>query len=64
VCENDGSSDQHLPLGVTKWDWNWPGRIQQLKSLGYDGTITLEVFSGDKKYLELNRDLLREWWEA
>jgi hypothetical protein len=34
-----------------------------LQSVGYDGTITLEVFSPDRHYLEYSRDLLRRTWE-
>jgi hypothetical protein len=35
-----------------------------LKSFGYDGTITLEVFSLDRRYLLFSRDKLREIWES
>jgi len=35
-----------------------------LKSFRYDGTITLEVFSSDRRYLLLSRDKLREIWES
>jgi hypothetical protein len=31
---------------------------------GYDGTITLEVFTPDKRHLEYSRDLLREMWDS
>jgi sugar phosphate isomerase/epimerase len=63
LSENDGTSDQHLPLGASSHQTtNWPEHLQKLKAIGYDGTITLEVFSPHKEYLLLSRDLLRKWW--
>ena len=65
LSENDGSRDQHLPLGaVPKADIDWPARIARLKASGYDGTISLEVFAPERAYLLQSRDLLRAWWEA
>ncbi len=43
---------------------DWPQHIRTFKAIGYDGTITLEVFAPEKGYLLLSRDLLRRWWEA
>jgi sugar phosphate isomerase/epimerase len=39
-----------------------PGAIRALKGCGYDGTITLEVFSPDREYLRYSRDLLTRLW--
>ena len=65
LSENDGTADQHLPLGsAPRSKTNWPQHIQKLKATGYDGTITLEVFSPEKENLLLSRDLLRKWWDA
>ncbi len=58
---NGGNLDLHLPLGVGKIDWKWV--IHILKRVGYDRTITLEVFAGDREYLYHSRDKLREWWD-
>jgi sugar phosphate isomerase/epimerase len=64
LSENDGTADQHLPLGsAPRSKTNWPQHIQKLKATGYDGTITLEVFAPEKENLLLSRDLLRKWWE-
>jgi sugar phosphate isomerase/epimerase len=64
LSENDGTADQHLPLGAaSRSTTNWPKHIKKLKAAGYDGTITLEVFSPQKEYLLLSRDLLRRWWD-
>lgn len=65
LSDNDGSWDQHLPLGaVRRGDIDWPARIARLKAVGYDSTISLEVFSPERTYLLHSRDLLRQWWEA
>jgi sugar phosphate isomerase/epimerase len=64
LSENDGTADQHLPLGAApRSTTDWPQHIQKLKGAGYDGTITLEVFAPQKEYLLLSRDLLRKWWD-
>jgi hypothetical protein len=41
------SVDIHLRLGAN----------------GYDGTITLEVFTPDREYLRMSRDMLRGAWD-
>ncbi len=58
---NGGDLDLHLPLGVGKIDWKWIVHI--LKRVGYDGTITLEVFAHDREYLRMSKDKLRRWWD-
>lgn len=57
-----GDADLHLPLGAGTIDM--PRLIRALKDTGYDGTITLEVFSPDRHYLEHSRNLLRKIWNA
>jgi sugar phosphate isomerase/epimerase len=55
-----GYGDLHLPLGTgTLASRHY---VHALRRAGYDGTITLEVFTKETRYLTLNRDLLREWW--
>jgi len=39
-----------------------PHYVRSLKANGYDGTITLEVFSEDDTYLKHSRDVLRKLW--
>ena len=53
--------DLHLPLGCGTVDVR--NGIEALKRCGYDGTITLEVFTPDRHYLEYSRDRLRQLWE-
>ncbi len=57
-----GRADLHLPLGAGTLDV--PARIRELKRSGYDGTITLEVFSPDNEYLTYSRDVLRRLWDT
>ena len=56
-----GSADLHLPLGAGNIDL--PRMVRALKRSGYDGTITLEVFTPDKHYLSYSRDKLRRIWD-
>lgn len=56
-----GNDDLHLPLGAGNVDFN--RAIGALKKCGYDGTITLEVFTPDRHYLAYSRDLLRQRWD-
>lgn len=56
-----GDADLHLPLGVGNIDWT--AAVADLRGHGYDGTITLEVFSPDRDYLALSRQKLRMLWD-
>jgi sugar phosphate isomerase/epimerase len=55
-----GTTDLHLPLGAGLISWDKV--INSLKKYEYDGTITLEVFSRDKRYLLASRDKVYELW--
>ena len=55
-----GHADLHLPLGAGTMDVS--RQVNALKASGYDGTITLEVFTPDRAYLEYSRDVLRQIW--
>jgi sugar phosphate isomerase/epimerase len=56
-----GNADLHLPLGAG--DVDVPGAIKALQRCGYDGTITLEVFTRDRHFLAYSRDILRKMWD-
>lgn len=56
-----GDKDLHMPLGTGTV--NFPRYIRALRTRGYDGTITLEVFTPDRHYLAYSRDLLRQTWD-
>ena len=64
--DNRSNADHHMPLGVG--NINWKNAVQSLKSIGYDDTITLEVFCDDAsmlfKYLDLSRQLVRDLWNG
>jgi len=49
--DNNGRADQHLPPGAGNIDW--PGVMRALEDVGYDRTITLEIFSRDRDYVLL-----------
>ncbi|MEM7034093.1 MAG: sugar phosphate isomerase/epimerase family protein [Chloroflexota bacterium] len=64
LSENDGFADQHLPLAsVPRSRTDWPTLVANLKASGYDGTITLEVFADERRFILFSRDLLQEWWQ-
>jgi len=56
-----GTADLHLALGSGNLDL--PKHIRTLKQCGYDGTITLEVFTTDRHFLAYSRDVLRKLWD-
>ncbi len=55
--DNFGKEDNHLPIGAGTIDFQ--SVVRSLKKVGYDATITLEVFSRDRDYLEISRDKLK-----
>jgi sugar phosphate isomerase/epimerase len=61
VSDNPGGAeDRHLPLGAGHVDLKRAARL--LKEHGYDGTVTLEVFSREREYLRVSRQLWLKWW--
>ena len=58
---NGGYADLHLPLGAGSMDI--PHYVRMLKRHGYDGMITLEVFSEDSHYLLHSAQTLRRMWD-
>ena len=56
-----GHADLHLPLGTGTVDVC--ASVKALRKCGYDGTITLEVFTPDRHHLLYSRGLLRRTWE-
>jgi len=64
--DNRGREDNHMPLGVGSIDWH--AAVKLLKAIGYDETITLEVFCDDTamfyKYLDLSRKLVLDLWQG
>lgn len=60
LSDNRTREDDHMPIGAG--NINWVDVIQAVKGIGYDGTITLEVFSNDPRYLAASREKLLELW--
>jgi sugar phosphate isomerase/epimerase len=56
ASDNFGKEDNHLPVGAGNLDFR--KIIKGLNSIGYDQTVTLEVFSRDKEFLRLSREKL------
>lgn len=56
-----GHADLHLSLGSGTLDLR--KALRALKRTGYDGTITLEVFTADEHYLKYSCDVLRRLWD-
>ena len=54
LSDNSGERDEHLPIGSGTVDF--PQIAGALKKIGYDDTITLEVFSGKGSDLKSSRD--------
>jgi sugar phosphate isomerase/epimerase len=62
--DNRSRFDDHIPLGIGTV--NWQNAVNALKAIGYDSTITLEIFCNDPnmqyKYLNLSRELIQDLW--
>ncbi len=56
-----GNADLHLPLGAGTIEI--AHYIHLLQATGYNGTITLEVFTPDRHHLAYSRDVLRKIWD-
>ncbi len=56
-----GSADLHLPLGAGNIET--AHYVRSLRNIGFDGTITLEVFTPDRRHLAYSRDVLRRIWD-
>jgi len=65
LSDNDAGSDQHLPIAsVPGSGIDWRECLRLLRETGYDGTITLEVFSPAREYLLVSKELVRKLWET
>jgi len=62
ASDNFGRNDDHLPIGAGTVDF--PAVVKALQEIGYDDTITLEVFSRDRDYLRISRDKLAGMFAA
>jgi sugar phosphate isomerase/epimerase len=60
--DNLGLEDLHLPLGAGSVDWAEIARV--LRSAGYDGTVTIEIFAREPAHVGTSARLWRQWWAA
>jgi sugar phosphate isomerase/epimerase len=58
--DNHGQGDEHLPLGSSKLEYEKV--VSALKRIGYDKTITLEVFCKDVDYAQYSMNKLKKLW--
>ena len=56
-----GNADLHLPLGAGTLETDH--YVRSLQAVGYDDTITLEVFTPDRHHLEYSLEVLRQLWK-
>ncbi len=54
ASDNFGREDNHLPIGAGTVDF--PKIAKALKDIGYNDTVTLEVFSRDRDYVKISRE--------
>jgi sugar phosphate isomerase/epimerase len=54
LSDNLGKRDDHLPLGSGTIEFNSVAKA--LKDCGYDDTITLEIFSEDRRHLKVGKE--------
>jgi sugar phosphate isomerase/epimerase len=59
ASDNNGRQDEHLCIGYGQI--NFKPVMQQLSRIGYDRTITLEVFDSDRSTLARSRQSLAKW---
>lgn len=57
-----GEKDLHLPLYCGNIDWR--SIAEDLHHVGYNGTVTLEVFAHRREYLLVSRDIWRQTWRS
>jgi sugar phosphate isomerase/epimerase len=62
LSDNRLRDDDHMPLGTGSI--NWEDVVPSIRRTGYDSTFTLEVFSGDPRYVMLSSDKLKELWDS
>jgi sugar phosphate isomerase/epimerase len=56
VSDNDGTSDQHLPVGDGGIDWG--SVVKAAKSIGFKGWLVVESYSGMERSLSRLRSLI------
>jgi len=60
ISDNYGKDDGHLPVGAGMIDFR--KMFKELKNIGFDETMTLEIFSRDRDYLKMSLDKIKQMW--
>ena len=58
--DNFGEHDDHIQIG--KGNIDYPSVIQTLRKIGYDKTVTLEIFNGSKNAFKHSLDYVKKMW--
>jgi sugar phosphate isomerase/epimerase len=61
ISDNQGKRDEHLAVGQGTVDFS--ALISRLVQLGYDDTITLEIFDQDRRMLTESREKIKRLFE-
>jgi sugar phosphate isomerase/epimerase len=56
--DNNGRADEHLPIG--QGNIGFKAVVRALRQVGYDGTMTLEIFTPDRSELVKSRQRLKK----
>jgi sugar phosphate isomerase/epimerase len=62
ISDNFGKQDNHLPIGTGTI--NFDTVVKSLKRIGYKDTVTFEIFSKDREYLQISRDKFKKMWAS
>jgi len=58
--DNNGRADEHLPPGRGTIDFRW--LVTNLKKIGFQGTVTFEIFTDSNTDLKSSRNQFEKWW--
>lgn len=62
VSDNFGKEDSHLPIGAGSI--RFKKVVKGLKKIGYDRSVTVEVFSSNRAFLGYGRESMSQWFES
>ncbi len=60
IHDNHGQNDEHLPLGVASLEYE--KIVKLLKKIKYNKTITVEIFTRDRDYVQFCMNKLKNLW--
>jgi len=62
IHDNHGEEDEHLPLGVAELEYEKV--VKLLKKVGYNKTVTFEVFTRDDDFVRDSRERFDNVWKS